>query len=240
MVNRGNAPDLYLGIVPITRDGSGLRLGGSGEVIEWAVHLRRFDENATLDRLATNGPFNAQLIDKLARAVVAAHRRAPLRDGYTATRTLRRLLQETIDELGAAADVFAPDQVVTFGAALVAQFDLAEPILLRRGERGQVRRCHGDLHRPDQPVRRDVAADRAVAETRLERFEHTTETVVPGRRRSCAALPRQPSPAQPSPARCATNARSSSGTNSEVRAPPPVGVAPILQYPPSAAARKRP
>ena len=145
-VNRGNAPDLYLGIVPITRDGDALHLGGSGEVIEWAVHLRRFDENATLDRLATNEPFGAELIDNLARAVVAAHRRAPLRDGGTATRTLRRLLRETVDELGTAADVFAPDQVVMFGTALVAGFDQAEPVLLRRGERGQVRRCHGDLH----------------------------------------------------------------------------------------------
>ena len=146
VVNRDNAPDLYLGIVPITRDGDVLRLGGSGEVIEWAVHLRRFDENATFDRLATRGPFSVELIDKLAQAVVAAHRRAPLRDGCTATRTLRRLLQETVDELGVAVDVFPPEQVVTFGAALVAAFDQAEPVLLRRGELGQVRRCHGDLH----------------------------------------------------------------------------------------------
>ena len=146
VVNRGNAPGLYLGTVPITRVGDALHLGGSGEVIEWAVHLRRFDENATLDRLATNGPFNAELIDNLARAIVASHRRAPLRDGGTATRTLRRLLGETVDELGAAADVFAPGQVIKFGAALVAGFDKVEPVLLRRGERGQVRRCHGDLH----------------------------------------------------------------------------------------------
>ncbi len=146
VVNRGNAPGIYLGIVPITRDGDVLRLGGSGEVIEWAVHLRRFDENATFDRLAMNGPFSAELIDKLAQAVVAAHQRAPLRDGCTATRTLRRLLQETVDELGTAAAVFAPDQAVTFGLALMAAFDQAEPLLVRRGERGQVRRCHGDLH----------------------------------------------------------------------------------------------
>ena len=145
VVNRGNAPDLYLGIVPITRDGDVLHLGGSGKVVEWAVHLRRFDENATLDRLATNGPFSAELIDKLARAIVAAHRRAPLRDGCAATRTLHRLLQETVDELG-VTEVFAPDQVVAFGAALVAEFDRAEPVLLGRGKRGQVRRCHGDLH----------------------------------------------------------------------------------------------
>ena len=146
VVNRGNAPDLYLGVVPITLNGDVLRLGGNGQVIEWTVHLRRFDENATLDRLATNGPFSAELIDKLAQAVVAAHRRAPLHNGCPATRVLRQLLQETVDELANAADLFPPKQKVAFRAALVAAFEGAEPLLLRRGERAQVRRCHGDLH----------------------------------------------------------------------------------------------
>ena len=51
-VNKGNAPDLYLGAVPISQDGSVLKFGGGGTIIEWAVHMRRFDENRTLDRLA--------------------------------------------------------------------------------------------------------------------------------------------------------------------------------------------
>ena len=144
-VNRSNAPGLYLGVVPITRDGAVLRLGGNGPVVEWAVHLRRFDENATLDRLAADGPFSPALIDKLAQAVAAAHQQAPPRDGGTATRVLRRLLQETVDEL-AATDLFPAKRVAVFGSALVAAFDQAAPLLLRRGERGQVRRCHGDLH----------------------------------------------------------------------------------------------
>ena len=146
VINRGNAPELYLGVVPITRDGDVLRLGGNGQVVEWAVHLRRFDETATLDHLAANGLLSAELMDKLAQAVAAAHRRAPLRNGCTATRVLRRLLQETVDELASAADLFPPKQTVAFGAAIVAAFDQAEPLLLRRGERAQVRRCHGDLH----------------------------------------------------------------------------------------------
>ncbi len=146
VVNRGNAPELYLGVVPITRDGDVLHLGGHGHVVEWAVHLRRFDENATLDHLATKGVLSTELIDKLAHAVVAAHRRAPLSKGFPATRVLRRLLQETVDELAAAADLFPPKQATAFGAALGAALDHAEPLLLRRGERAQVRHCHGDLH----------------------------------------------------------------------------------------------
>jgi aminoglycoside phosphotransferase family enzyme/predicted kinase len=145
-VNRANAPDLYLGVVPITREGAGLHLGGEGQVVEWAVHLRRFDENATLDRLAEKGPLGADLIDKLALAVVAAHARAPLRDGRRATSILGRLLKETVDELAGAPEIFPPERVAVFGPSLTAAFDQAQSVLNRRGDQGQVRRCHGDLH----------------------------------------------------------------------------------------------
>ena len=145
-VNKENAPDLYLGVLPITRDGEKLHLDGRGQIVEWAVHLRRFDENATLDRLAAKGPLGGELTDKLARAVVAAHRRAPQRDGFAATRALRGVVTETLEELAAASSVFPAKSVAAFGRALVAAFDMAEPLLLRRGAQAQVRRCHGDLH----------------------------------------------------------------------------------------------
>lgn len=146
MVNRDNAPDLYLGVLPVTRDGEVLCLGGDGPAIEWVVHLRRFDENATLDRLAARGPLGPRLTDQLAQAVVASHRRAPIRDGATATRALRHVLDETVEELGDASDLFQPDRVAAFRRAMIAAFEQTEPLLLRRGARGQVRHCHGDLH----------------------------------------------------------------------------------------------
>jgi len=145
-VNRDNAPDLYLGVVPITRDQGGLTLGGDGQSIEWTLHLRRFDENATLDRLASKGSLDAALINKLAQAVVVSHRRSPVRDGAAAKCTLRRLLQETVVELVAEAGLFSSDRTNRFGAALICAFDQAESILARRGQLGQIRHCHGDLH----------------------------------------------------------------------------------------------
>src|SRR5947209_14276804 len=51
-VNRDNAPQIYRESLPIVRRGEGFALGGDGEPVEWAVHLNRFDENMTLDRLA--------------------------------------------------------------------------------------------------------------------------------------------------------------------------------------------
>ena len=142
-VNRESAPGLYLGVVPITRDGAALRLGGGGEIVEWAVHMRRFDETTTLDRLAANGKLGAALVDRLAIVVADLHRRAPPRDGAPATGSLRRVLSDTVDELGQTG-LFP--QTGRFGAALAAAFDAAAPLLERRAAAGQVRRCHGDLH----------------------------------------------------------------------------------------------
>src|SRR5215813_5554677 len=44
-VNKAYAPQIYRGVVPITRsDGGRLVIAGDGTVAEWAVEMRRFDE----------------------------------------------------------------------------------------------------------------------------------------------------------------------------------------------------
>ena len=55
-INRPFAPDIYRRVLPIARAADGaLALDGPGPPVEWAVEMRRFDENATLDRLAEAG-----------------------------------------------------------------------------------------------------------------------------------------------------------------------------------------
>jgi len=61
--------------------------------------MRRFDENATLNHLANRGVLGPPLIEKLASAIAASHRRAACKDGEAATRVLHRLLSETANEL---------------------------------------------------------------------------------------------------------------------------------------------
>lgn len=145
-VNKANAPDLYLGVLPITRRDGALHLGGAGEVVEWTVHLRRFDETMTLDHLSAKGPLGAPLVDRLARRIVAAHARAPNRDHLGATARLRAILGETVAELRERSDILSPQDTEYFASTLIAAFELIELLLLQRSAAGQVRRCHGDLH----------------------------------------------------------------------------------------------
>ena len=145
-VNKGNAPDVYLGVLPISYDGTEYHFGKTGEVVEWAVHMRRFDEQATLDRLAEKAELGRTLVDKLARVVAQSHERAPKRVDVTTVSRLRAILTETVQELQSEAEVFAGDAVAAYGLKAQAAFDHVEPLLLRRAAEGQVRRCHGDLH----------------------------------------------------------------------------------------------
>ncbi len=78
-VNRPFAPEIYRGVVAITRDAGGrLAIGGDGEPVEWAVEMRRFDETQTLDHLAGRGRIDERLADALGRAVASAHATAPV------------------------------------------------------------------------------------------------------------------------------------------------------------------
>ncbi|MCB1495466.1 MAG: AAA family ATPase [Bauldia sp.] len=145
-VNRPYAPDLYLGTVPISRGADGaLRFGGN-EPIEWAVHLKRFDETRTLDRVAGRDGLSPAILGDLAWAVVDSHARAEKRDGVVATDDLGSVVAETVSSLIERREVFEPAKAKALAEAMRSAFAALRPLLLDRGAEGFVRRCHGDLH----------------------------------------------------------------------------------------------
>jgi len=104
--NRPFAPQLYRRVVAITREADGrLALDGMGEPTEWAVEMYRFDENATLDRLADRG-IDLPLADALARAVAAAHRKAPVVDAEPWLDALGDFIGQNDAAFCAAPDLF--------------------------------------------------------------------------------------------------------------------------------------
>lgn len=145
-INRRTAPDLYLGTVRITREPAGLALDGPGVAVDHAVVMRRFDESATLDRVAEAGAWPAGLTAALADAVCAAHADAPPAEGGPAAAALAAYVEDNDAAFTAAPDLFEPAAVAHLTAASRAALVRLGPLLLARGAAGEVRRCHGDLH----------------------------------------------------------------------------------------------
>jgi aminoglycoside phosphotransferase family enzyme/predicted kinase len=145
-VNRAQAPNIYLGTIPITRDDAGLHLGGTGEIVEWCVHMRRFDETSTLDLLAYTGALDTETVSRLAESVSEMHANAPLRDGTAAVAAFSAVVFETLHELETRKDIFQPKTVAGLRIALEEACRKNEQLQSHRGTKGKVRRCHGDLH----------------------------------------------------------------------------------------------
>lgn len=146
-VNRPFAPQLYRGIVAITREPDGsLVLGGQGAPVEWAVDMRRFDETCTLDLLADAGKIDLALADRLARAVAAAHARAPVVDAGPWLAALERYLDQSDAAFRDEPDLFPTMAAERLDRSSRAALARVLPLLAARGRRGLVRRGHGDLH----------------------------------------------------------------------------------------------
>jgi uncharacterized protein len=146
-VNRPYAPELYRGVVAITREADGqLAIGGKGEPVEWAVEMRRFDETQTLDHLADAGRIDIALADAIGGAIAAAHGRTPAAPAGPWITALISYIDEharTFAALPAVFDTGANEQLASASRAAHARL---MPLLAERGQRGLIRRIHGDLH----------------------------------------------------------------------------------------------
>ena len=66
-LNRAHAPHIYIDSAPIRRTRDGFGFEGDGEIVEWATRMRRFDENATFDKLSARGELTREIVSALAR-----------------------------------------------------------------------------------------------------------------------------------------------------------------------------
>src|SRR6202043_122275 len=138
-VNRRLAPNLYRGVVAITRANDGrLAIGGDGEPIEWAVDMVRFDENRTLDHLVNE--IDDELADALGRAVAAAHATAPVVDAEPWIKALGSYIDEHVEAFREYKNIFPAADADTLAAKSRAHYQHIAPLLRERGKCGLIRR----------------------------------------------------------------------------------------------------
>jgi aminoglycoside phosphotransferase family enzyme/predicted kinase len=143
--NRVTAPGIYRAVRAIVRrkDG-GFALDGEGEVVDWALEMRRFDEKAVLSEQPSvvQGDFAEGLGRLIARMHGSA---APGRRGGGSA-GLGEVAASNACQLRSLSGALGRDEVERVIAATDAALDACSPLLDRRLAAGLVRRCHGDLH----------------------------------------------------------------------------------------------
>jgi aminoglycoside phosphotransferase family enzyme/predicted kinase len=140
--NRASAPDIYRAVRRITRKpGGGFELDGPGEVVEYALEMRRFDEDAVLS--ARPEALDGDLAEALGRTVARTHAAAPVR---AVAEGLAYPIRSNAALLRGLADRLDADKVEALISATDAELAGRGPLLDVRRTAGFLRRCHGDLH----------------------------------------------------------------------------------------------
>jgi aminoglycoside phosphotransferase family enzyme/predicted kinase len=147
-LNRRTAPQLYLETRAIARRADGrLAWGEPGDVVDWVVVMRRFDQSQRLDVIAKAQGLEPGFVYRLAAHIAAFHDAAEHRPDDGGAAACSAIVAENDECLRASRAVVFPHEHVR------ELRDRSEDWLHRSGElldsrraAGKVRRCHGDLH----------------------------------------------------------------------------------------------
>lgn len=154
-LNRRLAPRTYLDVVDITGTVDAPALGGGDPVLDVAVRMRAFDEDALWDRLAERRALRDDDIDDLAATLARFHGVAgiaTLDGGFGAPTQVRPALLDSLRDLraglrgGDGPDAAAIGIVGRLQQWEAEVFPALEASMARRLAAGRVREGHGDLH----------------------------------------------------------------------------------------------
>ena len=148
--NRFFASDLYLGVVAVTRQaGTGVSMGGDGEVVEWAVQMRQFDPGMQLDHLLGRGSLTPDMLAAFGRTLASQHAALPRLQGRL-EEIGQRIFDPVADNFREIADTGLQAEHAQMLAAATEQAHTSgqtlRPLLEERMLDGNIRECHGDLH----------------------------------------------------------------------------------------------
>ncbi|HEX5153371.1 MAG TPA: AAA family ATPase [Parafilimonas sp.] len=146
-LNKRLTNDVYLGIIPVKKNTSEFFIdGNAGEIIDYAVHMRKLPEERRMDKLLSENKVTVADVKNLAIKISNFHKQtntvykeniSNMKDLFNDILTQRQFLEKQISCGSLISDTIKlSDKFFEMNAALMK----------KRCVDGFVRDCHGDLH----------------------------------------------------------------------------------------------
>ena len=149
-VNRRLAPQIYLEVATLNGDDAHPVINGEGPILDYAVHMRRFDRKRQLDHLLDKGQLPAAAMDALGHYIAAFHERTERTDAQSEYGTAEAATQPMLDNFPALKETVrgASDRarLERLEQWTRSEINRLKATLEARHDEGFVRHGHGDLH----------------------------------------------------------------------------------------------
>lgn len=152
-LNRRLAAPLYIGVIPLTGEPEQPVLrgsGGSGTIIEYAIKMIRFPQQAQLDHMLTHGKLENRHIDAYAQMVADFHCAAAPASEETAfgdPTHVDHAIAQVFSQLRRQPEATRYTAVINdLEDWCASAFKTLTPLFEHRKHGGFIRECHGDMH----------------------------------------------------------------------------------------------
>jgi aminoglycoside phosphotransferase family enzyme/predicted kinase len=150
LLNRRLCPDVYLGVVPITKEDGGHRVEGEGEALEYAVKMRQLPQEKMMDRLLAQRRVTPAMVESVARLLAEFHSRAATGPQISAFGSLDYVKTNTEENFSQAGPYIgrtvSREKYQALKDYAYGFLQRHADIFQQRVEGGHIRDCHGDLH----------------------------------------------------------------------------------------------
>ena len=149
-LNQRLCPDTYVGVVAITRKKDNIFIERRGDIIEYAVKMRRLPQETMMNVLLEKHRVSTEMIRRVAEKLAGFHQRTETGDNINAfgdldtiTRNTEENFSQTIKYIG---NTISQENFRHIKGYTTSFMENNSMLFSRRISEGRIRDCHGDLH----------------------------------------------------------------------------------------------
>jgi len=150
VLNRRLCPNIYVGVIPITKKGKSFLVEGSGKEVEYAVKMRPLPYQRMMDRMLQNDQVTTQMVEMVAKRLVEFHRQAEINEEQakiggldTVTRNAEENFSQVSSYVNKTTTKEQYERIKNYTHSFLKK---NAALFAKRVKEGRIRDCHGDLH----------------------------------------------------------------------------------------------
>jgi aminoglycoside phosphotransferase family enzyme len=149
-LNRRLCRDMYLEVVPINKSNSVIKVKGEGEIVEYAVKMKRMPEDKMMNRLLDKKQVDKEIIDRIAKIIAEFHSKAETNartSKFGSLATIKGNWNENYEQNREFVDkTICPADFNFILEKIDAFIEQNKSLFVKRVSEGRVKDCHGDIH----------------------------------------------------------------------------------------------
>jgi aminoglycoside phosphotransferase family enzyme/predicted kinase len=146
-INAGLSPELYLGVVPIIKDGRSVSIDSVGEVVEYAVKMKEIPQEARMDNRLKKDRVEVHHVKRIAQILDDYHSRtqdAPRE--FSSLEVIKENFSPIFEAKPLIAKLFkSGDRMDAIQAQLNAFLANRKSLFEKRIAEKRIKNCHGDV-----------------------------------------------------------------------------------------------